>query len=154
MDVFGFVKRVFTGLLNPGTKGWRVGWRWELPTFSKKKERRMPRSVYFSDDEVKGLDQELVAKLDMARKVAGIPFIITCGVRTKEENDLVGGVSDSAHLTGKAVDLRCEDSTARFKMVSGLLSAGFKRVEVASAHIHVDVDEDKPQYVMWLGLSK
>lgn len=105
---------------------------------------------YFSDDEVAGLDQELIMMLDMARGKAGVPFAITCGFRTPEENAaLVGSVQDSAHLTGHAVDIACSDSITRFAMVSGLIAAGFTRIGIYSAHIHADNDASKPAHVCW-----
>lgn len=113
----------------------------------------MNKPTFFTLEEVKGLDQELVAKLDWARGRAGVPFTITCGVRTEEENNAVGGVPDSAHLKGLAVDIRCQDSAARFKMVNAMLLAGFKRIEIGTLHVHVDVDGTKPQEVMWTGIS-
>lgn len=108
---------------------------------------------FFKDSEVQGLDKELCAMLDWARGRATIPFVITCGLRTPEHNDKVGGVQDSSHLRGLAVDMACSDSTARYKMVQALLLAGFKRLGVYDKHVHVDRDESLPQEVMWVGVS-
>jgi uncharacterized protein YcbK (DUF882 family) len=107
---------------------------------------------YFQDSEVAGLDVELVAMLDRARGIAGIPFLITCGLRTQAQNDaLPQSVKDSAHLTGHAVDISCTESNQRFKITSAFISAGFKRIGIyADGHIHVDNDTSKPQGVMWL----
>lgn len=120
-----------------------------LPTFSKK-NKTMPS--YFTDSEVAGLDKELVAMLEMARHIAGVPFFITSGLRTIESNLAVGGMLDSAHLRGLAVDLRCHTSRDRYFMLKGLFMAGFTRIEIATKHIHVD-RSDKDQYVCWLGTS-
>lgn len=110
----------------------------------------MQSLTYFSPEEVKGLDPELCAMLDIARARAGVPFEITCGLRSPEENaQLANSVSDSAHLTGLAVDLACSDSATRFAMIKGLLAAGFTRIGVYSAHLHADRDESKPQNVFW-----
>lgn len=105
---------------------------------------------HFQDSEVEGLDTELVAKLDLAREQAGVPFLITCGLRTLEQNAaLAESVSDSAHLTGHAVDLACSESGPRFAMVKSLLDVGFTRMGIYSAHLHVDNDATKPQQVIW-----
>ena len=109
---------------------------------------------WFSDEEVEGLDPKLVQMLDHARGFAHCPFIITSGLRSREHNEAIGGVGDSAHTRGLAVDLRCEGSRTRFRMVSALLLAGFRRIEVADKHLHADIDPDKPQDVMWLGTSR
>jgi uncharacterized protein YcbK (DUF882 family) len=105
---------------------------------------------YFKANEIISLDPELVYMLDSARDIAGVPFIISSGYRTKEKNSKVGGVEDSAHLTGKAADLRCTNSTQRYLMVDALISAGFKRIGFGIGHIHVDIDEEKPQNVLFI----
>jgi uncharacterized protein YcbK (DUF882 family) len=81
--------------------------------------------IYFKKSEIQGLQDKLVCMLDMARKYAGIPFIITSGLRTADQNQAIGGISDSAHLKGLAVDLRCNTGHERFIMIPALLSAGF-----------------------------
>lgn len=111
---------------------------------------------YFKDDEVAGLENELVAKLDTARHVAGVPFIITSGRRTVDENEKATGVDRSAHIKGLAVDLRLEDGPAslnRFLIVNALLQAGFKRIGVYNAHVHCDIDDSLPTPRMWIGES-
>ena len=105
---------------------------------------------YFKESEIKGLDKKLIYMLDNAREIAQIPFIITSGRRTIEENKRVGGVKDSAHLSGQAVDIRCPNSIYRFLILKGLLGAGFKRIGIAPQHIHADKDATKPQNVIFL----
>lgn len=110
----------------------------------------MARLNYFTDEEVKGLDLELCAMLDRARGLAGCPFVITSGLRTSDKNDtLVNSVKDSSHITGNGVDLACDDSELRFKMLRGLILAGFVRIGVYSKHLHADNDLAKPQGVCW-----
>ena len=108
---------------------------------------------YFTERETIGLVPELVELLDEAREIAGVPFVITSGYRTPAENQAAGGVSESAHESGKAVDLACNDGLSRFKMVYALLFVGCRRVGVYNHHIHADVDETKVQDVIWTGLS-
>jgi len=114
---------------------------------------------YFKDAEVVGLDVELVAMLDKARHKAGVPFIITDGKRDGAGKQDRNAVNNSAHLAGKAVDLRCQDSTTLWKMLDGLLSAGFRRLGVyvqkidgklKPTHVHADNDATKPQEVTWV----
>jgi len=123
----------------------------------------MGRWNYFSDEEAKGLDVELLAKLDQARHRAGTEFIITDGLRTAATNTDPNAVQDSAHLTGHAVDLRCQGSRYLWKMLDGLFAAGFKRIgiyfyleqeRVRISHVHVDNDLTKDQEVVWLTVEK
>jgi hypothetical protein len=102
------------------------------------------------DPKMIGVSKKLMLMLDNARNFARVPFIITSGVRSLEENIRVGGVEDSAHLYGLAVDLRCDTSRTRYKMLFGLFGAGFKRIEIGRTHIHVDIDDTKDQDVAFL----
>ena len=110
----------------------------------------MQKYTYFNDEELKGLDLELCAMLDRARGLAGMPFQITCGLRTQAQNDALSeSVKDSAHLSGHAVDLACNDSTLRYNMIRGLLLAGFTRIGVYKNHCHADNSPSLPPNVMW-----
>lgn len=115
---------------------------------------------YFTEEEVKGLDNEFIAKLERARHEAGVPFVITSARRSPGDNATVGGVQDSAHLSGRAVDLRSHDTHTHFKIVAGAILAGINRIGVyrdsqgSPSHIHLDDSPSLPQEVMWLGVSK
>lgn len=92
----------------------------------------------------------LVAKLDQAREMAGVPFVITSGLRTEAHNERVGGAPGSAHIGGYAADIAAQDSTRRMAVLSAVLAVGFTRVGVGRSFIHVDTDPSKPQGVCWL----
>lgn len=80
-----------------------------------------------------GLDSisyDLVSKLDLARELAGIYFKINRGISCAKHNKLVGGSATSSHLLGLAVDIKVVDSSARFKILSSLIRAGFTRLGV------------------------
>lgn len=119
--------------------------------------------TYFKDSEVVGLDTELVAMLDRARHRSGVAYIITDGLRSGTGIQDRNAVNNSAHLAGRAVDLRCRDSRSLWKMLDGLLFAGFKRIGVyfivaggkaTPTHVHVDNDLSKDQEVVWLTVEK
>ena len=110
----------------------------------------MGRWQYFTDEELKGLQESTCQKLSVARGIAQTPFIITSGLRSEAENSsLPESVKDSAHLTGNAVDLLCPDSSIRFFILKGLIQAGFTRIGIYSAHIHADDSTKLPPYVCW-----
>ena len=95
------------------------------------------------------MDKGFLAKLETAREYAGIPFRITSGYRTKERNELVGGVPDSAHTKGFAADLSCTSGGERCIIIKALLDAGFSRIGVANKHIITDNDPSKVSDVIW-----
>lgn len=108
---------------------------------------------YFKDSEIAGLDPQLVSMLDDAREAAGVPIVITSGFRTPDQNASVGGVSESSHTKGLAVDVRCPNDQYGKQVAFGLGQAGFKRAGFYDKHIHVDIDMEKPYPAKWTGES-
>ena len=113
----------------------------------------MSKWAFFTEEEVKGLDPELVSKLDTARKVAGVPFRLT---------STTGGqhAPNSAHYKGLAVDIGLGHldegfprNTVRWAIMKGLFAAGFERIEDCPKHIHVDIGKlpDYASPTMWIG---
>jgi uncharacterized protein YcbK (DUF882 family) len=111
-------------------------------------------SKYFTKIEYK-MDVDFLAKLDEAREYAGIPFIINSAFRTKEDNERIYKElkkpvnTSSSHLKGLAVDIRAKDSRTRYIILDALLVVGFSRIGIADTFIHVDLDIDKSQNVIW-----
>jgi len=123
-------------------------WKLITPHLDKLTEKKGYK--YFADWEIKGLKPELVEMLDKARGLAGIPFVINSGYRTKEHNAEVGGVENSSHTKGLAVDLRARNSTEHYLITKSLLEVGFKRISrIYPSHVHCDIDETKPQNVLF-----
>jgi len=98
----------------------------------------------------RNIDEGLLLMLDEAREESGIPYIITSGCRCKKHNARVGGRKNSSHLSGLAVDIKATDSRARFRIVTGLLLAGFARIGIGKRFIHADADGRKPSPVIYL----
>ena len=95
------------------------------------------------------MNEVLVEMLNEVREKFGKAIIINSGYRTVEHNKKVGGKSDSSHLKGLAVDIKCTNSTDRFHLLFLLQEIGFQRIGVAKTFIHVDLDFDKAQSVLW-----
>lgn len=60
--------------------------------------------------------------LDPVRERVGVPMIITSGYRCKKVNELVGGVDNSQHMKGEAVDF---------------CFAGFSKTEMAAVFFEI-----------------
>ncbi len=124
---------------------------WEDKTIEKcLTEIKSMKYKYFSDKEIIGLKPELVLLLDQAREIAGIPFKLNSGKRTVEQNEKAGGVKDSAHLSGLAVDIACTTDSARDKILNSLRVVGFNRIGIAKTFIHCDIDKTKSPNRTWL----
>jgi len=95
------------------------------------------------------MDIKFLHKLEMAREMAGIPFVINSGFRCPSHNKLVGGSSNSSHLKGIAADIAIKNSTDRRKILIALLTC-FNRIGIGGTFIHVDIDETKNPNVVWV----
>lgn len=70
--------------------------------------------------------------------------------RTPKHNTSVKGVKNSAHLRGWAIDIPCNDSYLRWRILYFALTFGCTRIEVGKNWIHVDFDPTLPQKVVFL----
>ena len=114
---------------------------------------------YFTLDEFDSQDEagsgsnmqpSTLEMLDNAREIAGIPFKINSGFRSKSHNAYVGGKENSSHLYGYAVDISVTSSTQRATVLNALVKAGFNRIGIAKTFIHADNDPEKSQNVYWV----
>lgn len=105
-------------------------------------------SKYFKEIE-ENMNADFLNKLDEAREIANIPFIINSAYRSPEHNAKIGGKPNSSHLKGLAVDISVTNSRQRFIVLNALLNVGFTRIGIADTFIHVDLSTDKSQQVIW-----
>ena len=96
------------------------------------------------------MQKDTLLMLDKARGISGIAFNITSGTRCEDCNLKAGGKTDSAHLTGYAADIKCEDSRSRALIIGGLVEAGFSRIGIHPKFIHADNCPNKVEAVFWL----
>lgn len=97
----------------------------------------------------KHMKKEFLQLLDKSRALAGIPFVVTSGFRTRDWNERVGGRVGSSHLAGCAADLSCTSSGDRSQIVQALIKVGFNRIGIGKNFIHVDNDITKTPAI-WL----
>jgi len=105
---------------------------------------------YFNKKEAENMNHEFMLILDKARGIAGIPFSINSGYRTPAENKEVGGVADSSHLSGLAVDLRARNPEELAIIHNALYDCGIRRFGISDTFIHADADPSKPSPRIWL----
>ena len=100
------------------------------------------------------MSHEFVSKLDKAREIAGIPFKINSGYRTREHNShlIANGYKaspNSSHMKGIAADISAKTSGQKYVILIALLAVGFNRFGIGDTYIHVDMDPDKPANMIW-----
>lgn len=118
----------------------------------------MITAKYFTESEFKrctpscslqDMNQETMNKLDRAREIAGIPFVLNSAYRSPEWEKDHDRSGDGSHPHRCAVDIRCNTYQNRMKIVSALLKVGFRRIGIGRTYIHVDDDPTKTQDVIW-----
>jgi len=93
---------------------------------------------------------DLVNKLEFIRKEFDRPMKINSGVRCLYHNDFINGRPGSSHLKGLAADIAIFGSSERDRLVELSYRVGFHRRGVYEMFVHLDVDEDKAQDVLWV----
>lgn len=94
------------------------------------------------------MDRAFIETLQFVREQYGQPIKITSGYRCESHNAAIGGVDTSAHRYGLAVDIACDNSAIRGRLLP-VLCQHFNRIGIGDGFIHVDVDPDKPKNVIW-----
>ena len=115
-------------------------------------------SKYFSPAEfrrctpsctIEQMDPAFLDQLDRFREFVGIPLALSCAYRSRRWELSRGRTGSSAHTKGKAVDIVCNASATRWKIVSAAIAFGFRRIGIGKTFIHLDNDDSLPQQVMW-----
>ncbi len=111
------------------------------------------REFVSPDTGEENMDYRMVHFLDIMRQILGFPLVITSGYRTPEYNAKIGGVADSAHLRGLAVDIKCVSSFTRWKIVNFVMNwyngVEVRRAGIGDTFLHIDIDSSLPNPVMW-----
>lgn len=103
------------------------------------------------------MDPVFLMKLEQARIIAGIPFVITSGFRTQKHHEAIykrlgKEPTRSAHLTGHAADIVAKTSGERWTIIQALIKAGFNRIGInkKSNFIHVDNSPNHSPNLIWI----
>jgi len=100
------------------------------------------------------MERSFLLKLDEARRIAQIPFIVTSGYRTQRHHDDLRNrgyktAKNSPHLKGWAADIKVLTSSHRYTIIRALIQAGINRIGIGRTFIHADCDPTKPPYLVW-----
>jgi zinc D-Ala-D-Ala carboxypeptidase len=92
---------------------------------------------------------------DRIRELYNKKMIVDSGCRCLEHNKKVGGSESSAHLPDKrglcyALDIKCENSVDRFRLIKIALSLGCVRIGVAKTFVHLDFAPELTQKCLWV----
>lgn len=76
------------------------------------------------------MDAGFLTKIDRARHLARVAFVVSSGYRTVRHNRKVGGVPDSEHCSGHAADVLWSGSLMLVRIVWAASRVGFDRIGV------------------------
>lgn len=96
---------------------------------------------------------ELINKLDKARELANLPFIIKLGYICENYAKRMNTFIDlklKGHLEGKACKILCIDNFSRFIIISALIQAGFKQIGISEKFIHCEISNDRIPKSFWI----
>lgn len=105
--------------------------------------------IFQKNSDFNRLDKTIQNMCSIFNKVFEGDVICTSGLRSPEENKKAGGVADSSHLKGLAIDLACADSAIRYKIIYSALASGFKRIGLAKDHVHLCNDLKKSNPIIF-----
>lgn len=95
------------------------------------------------------MNEQFVRILDQVRECAGFPFFVTSGYRTEAHNKKVGGVVNSSHRKGLAVDIAAVTEAQKRTIAECAIKNGITRIGWGNTFIHLDMDSDKTQHITW-----
>lgn len=108
---------------------------------------RIPVCPHGSSEDI---DRDLILALERLERESGLTLKFSSGLRCDDCNAAAGGVKNSAHLRGLAVDTLAGGSVSRFRIISAAVRLGFRRIGIGKTFVHLDIDLNLPQDVLWL----
>ena len=87
------------------------------------------------------MEEKLIRKAEEVRKHFGKPVIVTSGRRCATHNAKEGGVSNSRHLSGKAMDFKIEGKTSEQILAYVQKLSGIRYAYAINERcVHMDVE--------------
>lgn len=125
-----------------GTDGAKTGTFWDDIHYFRRTEFKCQCGGKYCDGYPAEPAEETVRMADEIRKRVGVPLTVNSGLRCKQHNAEVGGVSNSLHTTGQAVDLSGNIAPAKLREIAEQVQAemipGRGGLGLYSWGIHID----------------
>jgi hypothetical protein len=102
--------------------------------------------------------REVLIRLDLARSVAGLPFILTSGCRCGVHNAFIKASKNSDHICDQVsglvtcgVDIRATNDRERFLIMRGAFAAGFDKIapDYTRNFVHLGLSYRSDERVSW-----
>lgn len=94
------------------------------------------------------IDPSIIPILDTIRAKWGHGMRINSGCRCTRHNSAVGGHKNSAHLLGKAVDIKVVNSEDRFILLQELHHCNITSIGIYKDFVHFDLTSNSK---VWVG---
>ena len=94
------------------------------------------------------MDDMFLERLDMLRYRYNHPITLNSAYRCEKHNVSVGGVPNSAHTKGLAVDIKA-NSQQKHKLMRCAFELGFQGIGVAKSFLHLDDETKEPRPNVW-----
>jgi uncharacterized protein YcbK (DUF882 family) len=81
------------------------------------------------------------------------PIVINSACRCYDHNANIGSKENSSHPKGLAVDISIKNSSERDEILREIyryVAPSIHRIGISKDYIHIDIDPNKPQNVVWL----
>jgi peptidoglycan hydrolase-like protein with peptidoglycan-binding domain len=121
---------------------------WDDIQFFSKKEFKCKCGGRYCDGYPADIDLTMVKYADEIRRRIGKPLGVSSGLRCSQHNANEGGVSNSQHLYGTAVDLGCPAGTtpAQMAAVAEAVMGNTGGIGIYSWGIHIDSRKTKSRW--------
>jgi len=96
------------------------------------------------------IDWRIVRCLDSICEWIKEPIRIISGYRCPKHNEEVGGVPDSAHTKGLAVNIYVPNEKIRYLIVDYATLFAIPHIGISKKSIYLDIDETKPYPRLWI----
>lgn len=90
------------------------------------------------------MDERFLELIFKIRASTDIPMVITSAYRCNRHNRQVGGVKNSYHTKGLAIDVRVTDSYQRYELVEAAIAHGLS-VGVYRNFLHLELRKNNPK---------